>query len=75
MKQTELLLEKIERAKNDVTSAESDLERLLTELAANERAEKTTISQVIEEAFTKLRSAKSDLAELEQFIVASAKSD
>ncbi|GMV13712.1 MAG: hypothetical protein HS104_34750 [Polyangiaceae bacterium] len=68
MRNKELLLNSIERAQRDVASAEADLERLLGELLQAPRADKTTVSRVIEEAFGKLRSAKSDLADLETIV-------
>ncbi len=68
MRNKELLLNSIERAQRDVASAEADLERLLGELLQAPRDDKTTVSRVIEEAFGKLRSAKSDLADLETIV-------
>ncbi len=73
MEKKKLLLSKIDRAKTDVTEAEADLERLIRELSATPRAEKTTVSRVVEDAFGKLRAAKSDLAELEKLIETDAK--
>ncbi len=70
MKKRELLLSKIDAAKTDVSAAESVLETLLMEMRAVPRAEKTTVSQVVEAAFTKLRSAKADLADLEKLVSA-----
>jgi hypothetical protein len=70
MKDPNLLLEKLAQAKHDVSAAEVDLERLLAALEVTPRAEKTTVSQVIEDAFTKLRAARVDLADLEKLIAA-----
>jgi ElaB/YqjD/DUF883 family membrane-anchored ribosome-binding protein len=68
MKNKELMLAKIDRAKEDVTQAASELERLMRELSDTPRAEKTTVSRVMEDAFSKLRAARSDLADLENLI-------
>ncbi len=64
------LIRKLEQARRDVTAAEGDLRRLVEELLAAPRAEKTTISAVIDDAFAKLRSARTALGELEGLIAA-----
>lgn len=63
-----LLSSKVEAAKRNVIDAEADLERLLSELRAVARAEKTTISEVLESAFNKLRAARRELEALEQLV-------
>lgn len=68
MTDKQLLIDKIERARNEVVSAESDLERLLGALEAVPRAQKTAVSQVVEEAFKKLRAAKTDLVDLQTLV-------
>jgi hypothetical protein len=70
MRKKELLKERMKRAQGDVTAAEDELARMLREMEVLPRAEKTAISRVIEEAFTKLRSTKADLAQLEKLISA-----
>jgi hypothetical protein len=71
MTKKHLLLSKIDDAKRDVTAAETALTSLLAQVDVAPRAEKTTVSQVMEEAFSKLRLTKADLAELEKLISAS----
>jgi hypothetical protein len=70
-----LLASKVEAAKRNVIEAEADLERLLSELRAMARAEKTTISAALESAFTKLRAARSDLEALEQLVASDRQDD
>jgi phage terminase small subunit len=60
---------KIEAAKRAMTEAERDLEKILSELQVTPRAEKTTISEAIQHAFTKLRSARQTVLDLEQLLV------
>jgi hypothetical protein len=60
-----ILLKMIETAKRDVADAETDLARLLREIQIAPRADKTTISKVVEDAFSKLRSVKTNLLDLE----------
>lgn len=62
-------LEKIETAKQEIAEAESDLAKALQTIQNQPRAEKTTISQVLEHAFGKLRSARISLAALEALVV------
>jgi hypothetical protein len=62
------LLKKIDVAKDDVDAAEGELEKVLSEISVAPRAEKTTVSKVVEEAFGKLRSAKSDLDKLQELL-------
>ncbi len=64
----QVLLSKVERAKVDVDRAQLELERVLGEIRAAPRAEKTTLSRVVEDAFDLLRSAQGELAELEEII-------
>jgi len=65
---SELVLEEIRTAKNRVADAESDLARLLSEVQVAPRAEKTTISAVLENAFHKLRDAREHLGKLETLL-------
>ena len=62
------LLEKIDTAKSEVAAAETQLEQLLKEISVAPRAEKMTVSRVVEDAFSKLRAAKSDLQLLEELL-------
>jgi hypothetical protein len=62
------LLEKINASKREMGEAETDLEKVLRELRTAPRAEKTTISKVVEDAFAKLRAARKNLIDLERLI-------
>ncbi len=59
------LLAEVSSAKNEVTKAEQALAKLLSELQSSARAEKTTISKALEEAFETLRGARRHLVALE----------
>ncbi len=65
MKEPRILVD-IQCAKDAVASAEGDLGRLLGVLHAASRAEKTTISQALRDAFRKLRVARELLVTLEK---------
>ncbi len=64
-----LLASKIEAAKRDVTDAEAEIEKLLGELRVMVRAEKVGVSEAVEGAFVKLRSARAALEGLEEILV------
>lgn len=70
MRNRDLLLSKLDRAQRDVEAAENDLARVLADLTQAPRAEKTTVSQVIEDAFGKLRAAKSALSDVQDIVAA-----
>ena len=63
-----LVVSKIEAAKHEMTEAEADIEKLLGQLRAQARAEKTTISQGLEAAFKKLRRARGIVEGLEEIL-------
>jgi hypothetical protein len=63
-----IILEEIRVAKNVVADAEGDLAKLLKEIDAAPRAEKTTISEALHNAFRKLRDACEHLGKLETLI-------
>ena len=63
---TTAILAKIEEATREMTAAESDLDRILREIRVAPRAEKTTISEVVQKAFSELRNARSKLVELQE---------
>jgi hypothetical protein len=54
----------------EVTAAEEALGIALRELRAGSRAEKVTITTVIEDAFSRLRVARFELAKLQDLIAA-----
>jgi hypothetical protein len=64
----QMIMEEIRAAKSDVTDAEDDLTKLLSEIQVAPRAEKTTISKAVESAFDKLRAAREHLGTLERLI-------
>ena len=64
------LLQEIRSAKDAVADAEGDLTRLLREVQAAVRAEKTTISEALQKAFDKLRAARGQLVRLEKLALA-----
>ena len=68
MKNNKIALEEIRVAKSGVADAESDLAKLLKEIEAAPRAEKTTISEALHKAFQKLRDAREHLGKLETLI-------
>jgi hypothetical protein len=59
-------LVEVRAAKNAVAEAEGDLAKLLHEVRGALRAEKVTISEVLQEAFDKLRAAREHLVTLEK---------
>jgi outer membrane PBP1 activator LpoA protein len=61
-----LLLEKVVTAKGEIREAERHLEKVIRDLKGGSRAEKRTISAALEEAFAKLKAARSCLVELEK---------
>jgi len=60
------VLREIKAARDQVAEAEDALARLLSEVQAAARAEKTTISEGLRDAFHKLRSAREHLVTLEK---------
>ncbi len=60
----DILEEKISVARELIKAAEKELDVALRSVQARPRAEKTTISQVVEEALGRLRSAKDSLLTL-----------
>ena len=66
------LLDKITAATTGIKDAEDDLEKLLRALVREPRAEKMKISEVVEGAFAKLKSARACLTDLEVTLTADA---
>jgi hypothetical protein len=60
------LLARIEVARKELDDADDELGRLLHEVRSAPRAEKTTISRVLEEALDKLKVARTHLSDLER---------
>ncbi len=65
MSEARFLVE-VRAAKNAVAEAEDDLAKLLREIRNSLRAEKITISEVLQAAFDKLRDAREHLVTLEK---------
>jgi hypothetical protein len=64
----QLLLTRIESAKQDISAAEEELEQAIRDLRVVPRAEKTTVSKVLEDAVAKVRAARTKLSELESLV-------
>jgi hypothetical protein len=63
-----LLLKSVSTSKQEIDDAERHLSKVLQDLGAAPRAQKTTISGVVQTAFDRLRSARVSLDELEKLI-------
>ncbi len=59
---------KIDAALTEVGAAEAALAALLLELRRAPRAEKVTVTEVIENAFARLRAARQELARLHDLV-------
>jgi hypothetical protein len=60
------ILQEVRAAKNGVAEAEGDLAKLLRAIQGGARAEKITISETLQAAFDKLRTARQHLVTLEK---------
>jgi hypothetical protein len=67
-KRTQTILTKVQTASAEVADAATDLDKLLSELRTAPRAQKTTISKVVEEAFSRLKSARTALSDVEKML-------
>jgi outer membrane PBP1 activator LpoA protein len=67
-----LLLKNVTTSKQEIADAERHLSKVLQDLGAAPRAEKTTISGVVQTAFDRLRSARESLDKLEKLIKGSS---
>ena len=70
MVSTKKLLEKIIAAKEEILEAERELERLLLDIQVVPRSEKMVITKVVEEAFARIKTARTFLFELEGLVEA-----
>ena len=66
MNERDAALEKIDVARRELDDADGELARLLQEVRVAPRAEKTTVSRVVEDALGKLRAARAYLSDLER---------
>ena len=62
------ILTRIDSAKSHVEKAEEELEQLLAEIRAEPRSHKVSVSEIVQEAFVKLRSAQRHVLELEKLV-------
>jgi hypothetical protein len=65
----DLIVTKLEAAKQDIAQAEEDLKRALREVQVAPRAEKLAISKVLDDAFVKLKAARTQLNDIETLLV------
>jgi hypothetical protein len=63
-----LLLKSVAISKQEIEDAERHLSKVLQDLGAAPRAQKTTISGEVQTAFDRLRSARESLERLEKII-------
>jgi hypothetical protein len=59
---------RIESATREMALAEGELGRVLKEMRIGPRAEKTTVTAVVEAALEKLKAARTTVAELERLL-------
>lgn len=74
-KQKQSILAKVKLAATEVSESASNLDKLLSDLAAAPRAEKTTISQVVQDAFARLKHARAALLDVEKLVAMEAEDD
>jgi hypothetical protein len=67
MKKREALA-KLEIAKRDLSVAEADLLRVLGDIQTAPRAEKTAITEIVSDAFAKVKAARAILGDLEALV-------
>ena len=68
MSERQSILERISVAKRDISEAEIDLEKVIGAILVSPRAEKTTITKVVEDSLAKVRAARANLEGLESFV-------
>ncbi len=68
MKQDQEVLAKVLEAQAAVASAEGSLQQIVGEIQRLPRAEKTTVTEIVRDAFSRLKAARDDLAELEKLL-------
>jgi hypothetical protein len=64
----EALLARIQTATREMAHAEGELGRVLKEMRIGLRAEKTTVTSVVEAALENLKAARATVAELERLL-------
>ena len=68
MEQDQEVLAKVLEAQAAVAAAEGSLQQLVGEIQRLPRAEKTTVTEIVRDAFSRLKAARDDLAELEKLL-------
>jgi tRNA C32,U32 (ribose-2'-O)-methylase TrmJ len=66
------MLKSVSTSKQEIEDAKRHLSKVLQDLGAAPRAQKTTISGVVQTAFDRLRSARESLDKLEKLIKGSS---
>jgi hypothetical protein len=64
-KKRELVLAKVHLAVTEVADAAKDLDALLSKIESSPRAQKTTITKAVQDAFSRLKIARVALKEVE----------
>jgi len=67
-KKKQTILSKVHLASTEVSESVTDLDKLLAELEASPRAQKTTISKIVEAAFSRLKTARLALTDVEKLL-------
>ena len=67
-KKKETVLAKVHTATTEVSDAAEALDELLAQIKAAPRAQKTTISNVVEAAFSRLKTARVALSDVEEIL-------
>jgi hypothetical protein len=67
-KRRQEVLTKVHTAATEVSDAATDLAKLLSELRTAPRAQKTTVSKVVEAAFARLKTARVALSDVEKIL-------
>lgn len=67
-KQKQTILTKVQIAATEVSESVNELDKLLADLKTAPRAQKTTISKIVEEAFVRLKNARVALIDVEKLV-------
>lgn len=67
-KKRELILTKVHLAVTEVADAAKELDRLMSKIEASPRAQKTTITSAVQDAFSRLKIARAALKDVEQIL-------
>ena len=67
-KKKDTILSKVETAATEVSESVSELDKLLADLKSSPRAEKTKITKIIEDAFSRLKTARVALSDVEKLL-------